>query len=78
MLQVRQDSDNSDAWYVSVANSVRRGTSLEDDLLKLVREEMAQFFDVVNAKEFRQIELKYSNPRVIMYQVAEKVMEMDR
>lgn len=49
----------------------------EDNLLKLVWEEMAQFFDVVKAKEFKRIEAKYRTSREVMYKVAEKVTEMD-
>jgi len=38
---------------------------------------MSQFFDVVNNREFDEIRKRYSNSRVIMYKVSEKIMEFD-
>ena len=46
--------------------------------MKIVREEMAAFFDVVNAKEFRHIEQKYPSARRVLVRLAEKVDEIDR
>ena len=66
-----------EAWYVLVANQVYDAPELEDSLLKLVWEEMAKFFDVVKAREFREIEKKYASSREVMYKVGEKVTEFD-
>ena len=38
---------------------------------------MLQFYDVVNDREFKQIELKYSSSRMVLYKVAEKVSVFD-
>ena len=46
--------------------------------MKLVRDEMAAFFDVVNAKEFRHIEQKYSSARTVLAKLAQKVDEIDK
>ena len=43
-----------------------------------VRDEMAAFFDVVNAKEFRHIEQKYPSARTVLGKLAEKVDQIDR
>ena len=61
-------SCEGEPWYVQVLNAVDSSTDpsasgSEDELMKLVREEMAQFFDVVKDKEFRKLEEKYSNSR---------------
>ena len=45
---------------------------------KIVRDEMAAFYDVVNAKEFRQIEQKYPSARSVLYKLADKVDEIDK
>ena len=45
--------------------------------MELIHEEMSQFFDVVNNREFDEIRKRYSNSRVIMYKVSEKIMEFD-
>lgn len=45
--------------------------------MDLVREEMAQFFDVVNDKEFKQIEHKYPNSRIVLYKLGESVAQLD-
>ena len=50
----------------------------QDSLMKLVRDEMAAFFDVVNAKEFRHIEQKYSGARTVLAKLAQKVDEIDK
>lgn len=39
---------------------------------------MAQFYDVANNKEFRQIEQKYSSARMVLYKLGEKVAEFDK
>ena len=46
--------------------------------MELIREEMGQFYDVVSAKEFRQIEQKYPTSRVALMKVIEKVDEFDK
>lgn len=46
-----------------------RTSALEESLMKLVHEEMAAFFDVVNDREFAQIQRKYSNSRTVLYKV---------
>jgi len=51
---------------------------LQESLMKMVREEMAQFYDVVNNREFKEIEQKYSHPRMVLYKVAQKVEEFDK
>eukprot|EP00095_Tigriopus_kingsejongensis_P004239 maker-scaffold711_size108467-snap-gene-0.24 protein:Tk04239 transcript:maker-scaffold711_size108467-snap-gene-0.24-mRNA-1 annotation:"e3 ubiquitin-protein ligase shprh" len=63
-------------WYVQVLN---RSSSVgnQEKLMDSVREEMAQFFDVVNDREFRQIEQKYPNSSMILYKIGEKVTEID-
>ena len=38
---------------------------------------MAQFYDVVNDREFKQIEQKYASSRMVLYKVAEKIDELD-
>ena len=38
----------------------------ESQLMKLVHEEMSQFFDVVNEKEFKEVVEKYPNSRWIV------------
>ena len=39
---------------------------------------MAQFFDVVNDREFKQIEQKYASSRMVLVKVGEKIEEMDK
>ena len=65
------------SWYVKAVNSVKTSAQ-EEAVLKLVLEEMAQFYDVVNDREFKQIEQKYSSSRMVMYKVGEKIEEMDK
>ena len=76
-FQGRRDDD--EPWYVQVINSVSSSVSSreEESLMKLVLEEMSQFYDVVNDREFRQVELKYSSSRMVLYKVAEKVDVFD-
>ena len=38
----------------------------ESQLMKLVHEEMSQFFDVVNEKEFKEVVEKYPNSRWVV------------
>ena len=64
------------AWYVEAINHVDSGVS-ESNLLEVIQEEMSQFFDIVNNREFDEIKKRYSNSRVIMYKVSEKIMEFD-
>ncbi|TRY78378.1 hypothetical protein TCAL_01692 [Tigriopus californicus] len=63
-------------WYVQVINDLK-SSSNEANLMDLVREEMAQFFDVVNDKEFKQIEHKYPNSRIVLYKLGESVAQLD-
>ena len=42
-----------------------------------VLDEMAQFYDVVNDREFKQIEQKYASSRMVLIKVCEKIEEMD-
>ena len=46
--------------------------------MKIVRDEMAAFFDVVNAKEFRHIEQKYPSTGMVLGKLAEKVNQIDK
>jgi hypothetical protein len=68
---------NDDAWYVRVVDAVSLDSEAEDALMKLVRDEMAQFYDVVKDKEFRQIEQKYSSSRIVLVKLMDKVNEVD-
>ena len=89
---------DDEPWYVHVVNSVSSQAAKEDALMKLVLEEMSQFYvssdskpatksmcnipisdpqDVVNDREFKQIELKYSSSRMVLYKIAEKVSVFD-
>jgi hypothetical protein len=56
--------EKGDAWYMQVIQWVRQG-GIEDQLMKLVHEELAQFFDVVNEREFAEIQVF----RVVTYTV---------
>jgi hypothetical protein len=48
--------DAGDAWYIEVIHWVQQA-NIEDQLMKLVHEELAQFFDVVNEREFAEIQV---------------------
>ena len=76
-LRSPASSTADEPWYVQVVNSASSVVSREDALMKLVLEEMSQFYDVVNDREFKQIELKYSSSRMVLYKVAEKVTVFD-
>ena len=65
-------------WYERVVDSVVPSASDEDNLLDVVQEEMAQFYDVVKEREFANIRKKYASARTVMYKIAEKVQEMDK
>ncbi len=65
------------SWYVKVFNSIK-STNDEEAMMKLVLEEMAQFYDVVNDREFKQMEQKYASSRMVLYKVGEKIEEMDK
>ena len=65
------------SWYVKTVNAVKTGAQ-EEAILKMILEEMAQFYDVVNDREFKQIEQKYASSRVVLYKVGEKIEEMDK
>ena len=67
----------SGAWYVQAVNSIQTSAQ-EEAILKTVLEEMAQFFDVVNDREFKQIEQKYASSRMVLVKVGEKIEEMDK
>lgn len=64
------------AWYVQAINLVEPGAD-ESNLLQMIHEEMSQFYDVVNNREFEQIRERYCNSRVIMYKAGEKIVEID-
>jgi len=63
-------------WYTMVIDWVTKKDQ-EDDLLKLVHEEMAAFYDVVTAREFSEIRSKYPNSRHVLYKINEKADEID-
>ncbi|CAB4054913.1 SHPRH [Lepeophtheirus salmonis] len=46
-------------------------------LLHLSLDEMAQFYDVVHDREFKEISEKYSNSRIIMYKIASGITDSD-
>ena len=46
--------------------------------MKILRDEMAAFFDVVNAKEFKHIEQKYPSAGIVLGKLAEKVDQIDK
>ena len=66
----------SGAWYVQAVNSIQ-SSAQEEAILKTVLDEMAQFYDVVNDREFKQIEQKYASARMVLIKVCEKIEEMD-
>ena len=66
----------SGAWYVQAVNSIQ-SSAQEEAILKTVLDEMAQFYDVVNDREFKQIEQKYASSRMVLIKVCEKIEEMD-
>ena len=47
----------------------------ESQLMKLVHEEMSQFFDVVNEKEFKEVVEKYPNSRWVVGSVSSKCVK---
>ena len=53
---------NTRVWYEEVIDWVEAADQ-EKSLMKLVHEEMSQFFDVVNEKEFKEVVEKYPNSR---------------
>ncbi len=58
------------SWYVQVVDAVSCSQSdHEDNLMDLVREELAQFYDVINEKGFNEIRKKYPSARMVLYQV---------
>ena len=63
---------------MKVINAASGSHSDEDNLMTLVREEMAQFYDVVNDREFKQLEHKFPNSRVVMYKLSEKIEELEK
>merc|ERR1739848_180161 len=80
-VETLQDSFNvgggkNGAWYVQTVNSIQTSAQ-EEAILKTVLDEMAQFFDVVNDREFKQIEQKYASSRMVLIKVCEKIEEMD-
>ena len=54
-----------------------QSSAQEEAILKTVLDEMAQFYDVVNDREFKQIEQKYASSRMVLIKVCEKIEEMD-
>ena len=53
---------HASSWYEEVISWVEAADQ-EKQLMKLVHEEMSQFFDVVNEKEFKEVVEKYPNSR---------------
>ena len=64
-------------WYKQSVDGIQK-PSEEESMLKLVLEEMAQFYDIVNDREFKQIEQKYAGSRIVLCKVGEKIEEMDK
>ena len=68
---------NETAWYQDVIDFVE-AADLEKQILKLVHEELAQFYDVVNEKEFKEIQDKYPSSRIVLYKIYEKLDDLDK
>jgi len=68
---------NKTSWYEEVISWVEAADQ-ENQIMKLVHDEMAQFFDVVSEKEFREIQQKYPNSRLVLYKIFEKLAELDK
>ncbi len=66
--------------YVQIVDSVSSSSSedCEDSLMEIAREELAQFYDVANDREFDQIKQRYPNARMVLYKVADKIEEFDK
>ncbi|QQP35179.1 SNF2 histone linker PHD RING helicase_ E3 ubiquitin protein ligase, partial [Caligus rogercresseyi] len=67
----------SEPWYVTAMDSIESSTD-ENSLLELVHEEMAQFYDVVNDREFKEISEKYSNSRLILYKIVTGIQDSEK
>ncbi len=67
----------ADSWYVDIVDGLKSGAD-EENILKLVLEEMAKFYDVVNDREFKNIEQKYASSRMVLYKVGKKIEEIDK
>jgi len=68
---------HASSWYEEVISWVEAADQ-EKQLMKLVHEEMSQFFDVVNEKEFKEVVEKYPNSRIVLYKIFEKLSELDK
>ena len=68
---------NETAWYEEVISFVE-AADLEKSILKLVHEELAQFYDVVNEKEFKEIQAKYPSSRIVLYKIFEKLEDLEK
>lgn len=67
-------------WFVVVIDTIsssKTPSQMEADLMKLVLDEMSQFYDVVNDREFDQIKEKYSSSITVLHKVVDKVSEFD-
>ena len=68
---------NETSWYEEVITWVEAADQ-EKQLMKLVHDEMAQFYDVVSEKEFREIQQKYPNSRLVLYKIFEKLADLNK
>ena len=68
---------NETSWYQDVIDFVE-AADLENQILKLVHEELAQFYDVVNEKEFKEIQQKYPSSRMVLYKIYEKLEDLEK
>ena len=62
LLPTSTSSRHGSSWYEEVISWVEAADQ-EKMLMKLVHEEMSQFYDVVNEKEFKEVVEKYPNSR---------------
>ena len=68
---------NETAWYEEVISFVE-AADLEKNILKLVHEELGQFYDVVNEKEYKEIQAKYPSSRIVLYKIFEKLEDFEK
>ena len=54
------------AWYEAIVDWAGEADQ-EKQLMTLVHEEMAQFFDVVNEKEMKEVSDRYPNSRWVSF-----------
>ena len=51
--------------------------SQERQLMKMVHDEMGQFYDVVTEKEFKEVQDKFPNSRLVLYKVLQIILITD-